>query len=230
MHPGFPKDLPKDLSKELSQEASKAASKEVQKETVPLQATMEQSTKSASGGISSSGKFFRDAQHRTRIEHGGMASVNDPVKDHSFMLNMPHKIAIPKPPQPPQMPKLAMPHKPDLPKPGAPGGGAPQMQETADLGKKMVNGVMAHGKRYMMKVPGKPQPMAMETWTSHELQLPVKTSVADPATRTISTTQFKDIVPHAKLDPGMFKIPPDFKIMPPPKLPAPKLPAPPLKV
>ena len=63
-----------------------------------------------------------------------------------------------------------------------------------------------------------------DVWTSKELQLPVRSSVTDPKTGTGCTTDMKNIKPGA-VDPGMFKIPPDFKIAPPPLPAVPKMPA-----
>jgi hypothetical protein len=197
------------------------------KDVVPVQATMETVTKSASGATSTVSKYFRDAQSRTRIEQGPMASINDPQTGKSALLNLKNKVAIPQMPQMPQMPKMPqmpqmpkmpqMPQMPQMPKP-------PEMQQTADLGEKFINGIKAQGKQFTSQIPGSPQPMKMEVWTSKELQLPIQSTITDPKSGATSIMQMKDIVPHAKIDPSMFKIPPDFKIAPPPM---PTLPKPP---
>ena len=64
---------------------------------------METVMKSAKGSVSSAARFFRDEKGRTRIEHGDLASIDDPVKGKSFLLNLPNKVAIPAAPKPPQM-------------------------------------------------------------------------------------------------------------------------------
>lgn len=243
---------------------------------VPVQATMETETKSASGATSTAAKYFRDAQSRTRIEQGQFASINDPQTGKSALLNLPNKIAIPQVPQPPQMnmmqpPQIPpMPGMPQMPKP-------PEMQQVSDLGEKFINGVKAQGKQYTVQPPQIPQkpelpkppqmpqapqmqapkppqipgmqapqmpqapqppkppqmpqppqprpPMKLEVWTSKELQLPIHSTVTDPKSGVTTITQMKDIVPHVKLDPSMFQIPPDFKIQPPPMPAAPKPPS-----
>jgi hypothetical protein len=244
----------------------------VPKDVVPVQADMETVCNHGTGPVTSSAKFFRDEKSRTRVEHGDMVSIDDPVKGESYVLDMPKKIAIPSAPKPalPAMP--AAPAMPGMPKPPtAPAAPKPpQMQEIADLGEKMINGFKAQGKRYAMPpapampgapqmpgapkvpgapaapgapavpaapavpgapampgapaapaAPGMPQMPTSEVWTSPELKLPIQSSVIDPKTGAKCVTEMKNIKPGAKLDPGMFKVPPDFKIAPPP---APRVP------
>ena len=54
-----------------------------------------------------------------------------------------------------------------------------------------------------------------DVWTSKELKLPIQSSVTDPKTGNTSVTEMKNIQTGAKLDPSLFKVPPDFKIAPP---------------
>ena len=123
--------------------------------------------------VTSSAKFARDEDGRTRVDHGDTAMISDPVKDEHFILDKPKKIAIPSAPAPPAMP--AAPEMPGMPKPpAAPAAPAapkpPEMPQIADLGEQMVNGVKAQGKRYAMpalpgmpaapQIPGAPKPPA----------------------------------------------------------------------
>jgi hypothetical protein len=188
------------------------------KDLVPVHATMESATKWPSGQTSSSSTFMRDEKSRTRVEHGDIVSVNDPVAGKSFLLHPAKKIAIPQEPKPPMLP--AQPAV-AAPKPGAAPAlpQAPEFKETADLGKKMVNGHMAQGKQYSATVPGKPKPMSAEVWTAPDLKLPMHSTVKDPSTGTTTVTQMKNVTPGAKIDPGKFKIPADFKTIQPPKAP-----------
>jgi hypothetical protein len=196
---------------------------------VPLRATMETSMKWASGQVaSSSSTFMRDEKGRTRVEQKEIASVSDPVEGKNFLLHPPKMIAIPQMPKA-QMPKLPeLPHKPSIAVPKVPGAlpempQQPQFKEVADLGKKQIEGVTAHGKQYTATVPGKPQPMSMEVWTAPELKLPIHSTVHDPSSGTTVVTQMKNMTHGAKLDPAHFQIPPHFKIVPPslPKPPKP---------
>lgn len=180
------------------------------KDFVPVQATMETLMKSKQGAVGSTAKFFRDDKGRTRIEHGDLAAIADPVGGRSFLLNLPNKVVIPRAPTPPQLAGM----------PAAPvqsAGQAPEMKETADLGERVIEGVRAYGKRYTLPTPGKPEPVTAEIWTSRELQLPVHSSVADPSTGTLTTTAMKNIVSGARLDPALFDIPKDFKGQPVPR-------------
>lgn len=193
------------------------------KPVVPIQATLETATKWKSGGASSSAKYSRDDQSRTRIEHGDMVSVHDPVKGESFMLHPPTKTAIPGAPSAPAAP--SMPSAPSAPKaPGLPQFKPPEFKETADLGEKTIDGHKVSGKQFTTQTPGKP-PVTQEVWTSKDMQLPLHSTTTDHATGRTSVTQMKNISPGAKLDPAMFKVPPGFKMAKPPEpptLPKPK--------
>jgi hypothetical protein len=178
------------------------------KEFVPVQATIETLMKSSQGAVGSSAKFFRDDKGRTRIEHGDLAAIADPVGGRSFLLNIPNKIVIPGAPKPPQLAAMR------AAAPLESAGQAPEMKETADLGERMIEGVKAYGKRYTLPAPGKPEAVTAEIWTSRELQLPVNSSVMDPSTGTLTTSAMKNIVSGARLDPALFDIPADFKVQP----------------
>jgi len=176
---------------------------------------METVMKSAKGSVSSAARFFRDEKGRTRIEHGDLASIDDPVKGKSFLLNLPNKVAIPAAPKPPQMqfPQtsgLALPQMAGKP---------PDMKETADLGEKFIDGIKARGKRYTLPTPGKPETMTAEVWTSHDLGLPLHSSTMDPSSGTTTITQMKQVTPGVKLDPKMFDVPKEFRLATPPAAP-----------
>jgi hypothetical protein len=227
----------------------------------PVSADMETVCSQGSGTVTSSSKFFRDEMSRTRVETGDLASISDPVKGQSFVLNTAQKIAIPAQSKPP-MP--GMPSLPGMPKPALPQFQPPQMQEAKDLGTKMINGIKCHGKQFTMPqipgmpqapqvpgmpavpqapavagmpkppavpgVPGMPQVPTSEIWTSHELHLPIQSTVTNPATGTNCVTQMKNIVPGAKLPPSMFQVPPDYKIAtPPPPVQTPAVSPPPVQ-
>jgi hypothetical protein len=185
------------------------------KDLAPVQATMETVMKSAKGSVSSAARYFRDEKARTRIEHGDLASIDDPVTGKSFLLNLPNKVAIPGAPKPPQM---QLPQAPAL-TPLQAGGKPPDMKETADLGEKFIDGIKARGKRYTLPTPGKPEPMTAEVWTAHDLALPMHSSITDPSTGTTTITQMKQVTPGVKLDPKMFEIPKEFSLVAPPALP-----------
>lgn len=182
---------------------------------MPLSATMETSTKWASGQKASSSTFMRDEKGRTRVDQKDISSISDPVEGKKFLLHPPKMIAIPqmpKPPEAPPKPSIAAPKAsgalPALPQP-------PAFKETADLGKKQIEGMMAHGKQYSAEVPGKPKPMSMEVWTVPELKLPIHSTVHDPSSGTTTVTQMKNVAPHAKIDPAQFQIPKHFRVIPP---------------
>lgn len=203
-------------------------------ENVPaVQATLETTSQWKSMTKTSVATYFRDEQSRTRVEHGDMASIHDPATGQCFLLNPAKKIAIPGAPKIPSMsvpgaPKLpGVPQLPGAPQaPGAPqlpGASTPQMTETGSLGEKTIDGMKVSGKQFSASIPGKPQALAGETWTSKDLKLPIQTTVTDPSTGAVTKTQLKNIQPGVKLDPGMFKVPPGFKITAP-ATPAPSLP------
>ncbi|MGH9558084.1 MAG: hypothetical protein ACRD30_02520 [Bryobacteraceae bacterium] len=185
-----------------------------EKDLVPIHATMESETQWPSGSRSSSAQYFRDEKGRTRIEHGDLASIHDPVAGKSFILHKPNKIALPGAPK---IPEFHLPDKPEMPK--LPGHEMPQAPHPEDLGEKTIEGFKATGKKFSFPQPGKPQPLTHELWHSKDLQLPLHSTVTDPSTKTITSMRMKQISPGAKLDPAMFQVPHDFKsIVPKPKI------------
>jgi hypothetical protein len=87
---------------------------------------------------------------------------------------------------------------------------APAIKEVVELGEQMINGVLALGKRYSL-----PQMSTSEIWTSQDLQLLVRSALNDPLTGTSCVTDMKNIKAGKQLDPGIFKVPPDFQIVSP---------------
>jgi hypothetical protein len=192
------------------------------KPPVPVQATLETVTKWKSGGTSSSAKYSRDDQSRTRVEHGDMVNIHDPAKGQSFTLHPPTKTAFPGAPQAPGAP--GMPSAPSAPSsgpkiPGMPQFKAPEFKETKDLGDKTIDGHAVSGKQFTAQTPGKP-PMTQEVWTSKDMQLPLHSTTTDHSTGMTSVTQMKNVTPNAKHDPGMFQVPAGFKMVQPPKPPS----------
>jgi hypothetical protein len=212
---------------------------------------METATKWPSGGTSSTATFMRDEKSRTRVDQGGISSINDPVSGKSFLLSPANKIAIPGQPAPPAMPGVpAKPSTPSQPSVAMPG--MPQPTQTADLGKKVINGIPVEGKQFSIPsapaapaAPGKPAtpaapstpgmptapampkpPLTAEVWTSSDLKLPIHSTVTDPSTGMTTVTQMKNVQSGAKIDPSKFQIPADYKIVAPK---APAVPPSPLK-
>lgn len=199
-------------------------------ETVPsIQATLESHTQCTSFARVTTAQFFRDELSRTRIEQGGLASIHDPVTGLSFTLNPAQKIAIPgipklpgiSLPKLPAIPGIALPKIPGVQLPQVPGVQAPQTpKETINLGEKTIDGITVSGKQLSFPIPGKPQLLMMgEMWISKDLKLPIHSSVTDPSTGCVMTTQMKNVQSGVKLDPGMFQVPAGFKITPPPTPP-----------
>src|SRR5258706_7412014 len=190
---------------------------DLEKDLPPVQAKMETRTTSKSTIRTSEASFFRDEKSRTRIEHGDIASIHDPMSGKKFLLNPRNKIAIPGAPKPPEMPALSAPQMPGFAAPAM-----PQLRATADLAEKTTDGIKVSGKQFEAPVPGKPQPLTSEVWTSHDLKLPIHSTVTDPSTCASQTMQMKNVTPGVKLDPAMFPVPADFKIVPPHPPPIPK--------
>ena len=120
----------------------------------PVAADMETVCTQGNATTTTQSKFFRDEMSRTRVEHGDIASISDPVKGQSFVLNMPQKIAMPSQPSMPGLPAMpGMPAMPAKPNVALPQIQPPQMQETKDLGQKVINGIKVHGKQYSLPAP-----------------------------------------------------------------------------
>ncbi|HUA85463.1 MAG TPA: hypothetical protein VMB85_16485 [Bryobacteraceae bacterium] len=208
-------------------------------EKVPsIQAILESQTQCKSFTRATTAQFFRDELSRTRLEQGGLASIHDPVSNQSFTLDPAKKIAIPGVPKIPGMALPAMPKLPGvtlpsapkipgvtLPKlpgvtlPQVPGAQIPKPTQIADLGEKSIDGIKVSGKQFSIPVVGKSLPLANEVWTSKDLKLPIQSTVTDPSTGCVMKTQMKNVQPGVNLDPKMFQVPPDFKVVPP-KIPA----------
>lgn len=130
-----------------------------------VSADMETVCSQGGSTVTQSSKFFRDEMSRTRIETGNMATISDPVKGQSFVLNMPQKIAIPTIQQPamPGMPAIpGMPAMPQAPNLAMPQIQPPPMPQAKDLGTKMIGGIKVSGKQFTLPpIPGMPKPPAM---------------------------------------------------------------------
>jgi hypothetical protein len=218
-----------------------------------IQATLVSQTQCKLMTRATTALFFRDELSRTRVEQGGLASIHDPASGQSFTLDPVKKIAIPGMPKIPGLPLPQLPKIPgvNLPKvpgltlpkipglalpkiPGVqiPGVQAPQVsgvqvpqppKETANLGEMTIDGIKVSGKQLSIPVPGKLESMLGEVWTSKDLKLPIQSKMTDPSTGCVMTTQMKNVQSGMKLDPTMFQVPSDFKIVAPKIPPAPQL-------
>jgi hypothetical protein len=54
-----------------------------------------------------------------------------------------------------------------------------------------------------------------EIWMSQDLQLHIRSLLNDPITGTSCFTDMKNIKAGTQLNPGIFKVPPDFQIVQP---------------
>ena len=223
-----------------------------------------------SGPVTTSAKFFRDEKSRTRIEHGDMVSIDDPVKGESHILNVPQKLAIPTTPKPPSP---AMPAAPALRGDAQASNCAGSAETTGDEGNcrprrkdnqrfQSAGQTLRHARRTAnawrtedarctrrrsasyaggarhARCPTNAGRARGSRASRHAanadqrnldltgIKVADQSSVTDPKTGATSVTEMKNIKLGAKLDPALFKVPPDFKIAPPPlQMP----PAPPYK-
>lgn len=134
---------------------------------------------------------------------------------------------------------LEPPPMPQAPLPSWNPSSLPAWQPPADaatveeLGRKMIDGIEAEGKRYRIALPNPPQlpdapqtpqPAAMitEVWTAVQSQLPVLTRITGPFGEQLCRCR---IVESMEPDPKLFQIPSDYtqvpEIPPPPKMAAP---------
>lgn len=147
------------------------------------------------------------------MDTGNTSVITDPHAGVTTILNHATKqahITPFTPPAPPGAPPApAMPKMPAAPSAAPPAAPPPPAQppNVQDLGKKVIDGEEAEGKRI---VSGS---HTTETWTSTKLHLPVLTTTSGPFGQQIS--KFK-MVP-GEPDPKMFQIPPGYTQISPPK-------------
>jgi hypothetical protein len=145
-----------------------------------------------------------------KVEDLGKAVIEGhPVEGKRFTFKPPD------PPKPPEMPKI-----PEMPKP-------PQAPKLA--GMALPKAPAAPAAPELPKEPEPPPlpavPVVSEVWTSEKLKLPVLTKTTSAAGQQMCHCKYKEgVEPPATL----FKIPPEYKMIPPPE--PPQLPKPPQPV
>ncbi len=195
-----------------AQPANKAA-------VVPIAADIEttQTTHLADGNIlkrTVTARFFRDAAGRTRYEHGEMVSISDPVSRTALTLDVSNhavtRINLPSAEQ-----KGAGIGRSRI---GAPNLSNNSMRLVADLGTKLIEGIEATGKEYVLTIPAgsslgntKPLERATIVWHSAALQMTLLVVVKDPIAGEL-VTAYKNIQTKPDLDSTLFRIPPGFTI------------------
>ncbi len=181
--------------------------------------------------------FLRDAHGRTRMQFDDLVHISDPVAKMNYTLDLPKKLAVahpfdpPLPPPPPPLPQVPMPQMPALPQ--LPQFQAPQVPppqlpppQIKDLGTQFFEGFKCKGTQATTQLP-QGQEMIAQNWLSEELGLYLNSQTKSPGALTLK--RYTDIVKNPAIDPGMFQPPPDFKIEthaphPPAGLQAPGLP------
>ena len=183
---------------------------------------------------SSTSKFYRDSEGRTRREQtvnlSGLAQnanmpqlvfINDPVAGASYALNAKDRTGTKSTftaraqggPRPPASDSSAA-----GPAPRGMGGRgmANQNVKTESLGKQTIEGVQADGTRTTMTIPagqmGNEQPIVIvtETWYSADLQAMVMTKHSDP--RTGETVTKMANVSRSEPSKMLFEAPADYKV------------------
>jgi len=156
-------------------------------------------------------KMFRAGDGGTRYDFGAISLINRPgglsfLLDHLAMQF--RTLSMAPPAMGMGMPGFGLPGMPAMGGPAAPG----SMQE---LGKMLIEGIMAFGLRYAM--PGG----QMEMWTSTKLLLPVLMTMTGAFGQ--QTCRCANIA--GEPNPSMFQIPPGYtQITPPPRPSVPNAP------
>jgi hypothetical protein len=107
-------------------------------------------------------KVFRARDGKTRIDNGEQSVITDPGAKQSILLDHTAKEIRVIPFQPPPEPLPKPPEKPGGPETPAAGvAGFAKPVKVEDLGKKMIDGQEAEGKRFTYKPPKPPPPPKM---------------------------------------------------------------------
>ena len=176
-------------------------------------------------------KLFRSVDGRMRADYGDTSVLTKAGDPRTFILDhIKKEVRMIQPPQMPQapLPPVAMPSMPGFTPPAGP----PNME---DLGKRVIDGIEAEGKRYLVPLPTPPQlpnapqtpqpPLITEVWTATRSKIPVLTKITGPFGEQLCKCR---IVEDLEPDPQMFQIPADYKQVPElpqaPKPPQVKLP------
>jgi hypothetical protein len=154
-----------------------------------------------------SGRFYRDNEHRTRMEWDKQVMIFDPVSQKTISLNLQKRTA--------RVTSLAG-------KPTDRRGGASIDDETAagaEIGVRVIEGYEARGKEFTTLVPisqqiGNTRPIRRTTrlWYSTQLTIPLLTTVDDPFTGQVSTA-YRNLRVGANPDQQLFAVPPGFSIV-----------------
>jgi hypothetical protein len=181
--------------------------------------------------------LFRSSDGKTRIDQGTQSLISNPQAGHTIRLDHAKQEAQ-------VIPMTTTPGMPTPPSVSAPSSPLKAPTIIKDLGTRMIAGHQVQGMSYTypaLKAPGAPsmprtpgvpqppsapqvpgmppaqtlpQPHVLEVWTSPKLQLPLASRVTGGmGTQTTISQQITPGEPPA----SHFRIPPNYKILPPPK-------------
>lgn len=164
-------------------------------------------------------QLIRSGDGKIRVDAGNISVISDPATQRTILLDHLKKEAKSlSTPAVPQMPQMGLPGMPAVP--GLPAGiPASPPANVEDLGKRLIEGEMAEGKRItiqppaMPTIPGVPRPpqalpTVAEVWTNPSLHLPVLTQVQGAFGQQICKCKNQAI---AEPDPSLFQIPKGYK-------------------
>src|SRR5437667_7063595 len=102
-------------------------------------------------------KLVRSGDGKMRVDSGDISVISDPASKSTILLDHVKKEATSlSAPQLPQPPGMQMPGMPPLTPPGLPSGVAAPQSNVQDLGKKLIDGEEAEGKRITFQPPKMP--------------------------------------------------------------------------
>jgi hypothetical protein len=177
---------------------------------------------------------YRDAEGRTRIEINNetgrpvqltLITIMDPVAHTWTNLDEHNKVARVnqirgmEPPTPEQQAQMAQARAKAEAARAAQGTNpaAKTHRESESLAPRVIAGVAAEGRRSTRTIPagaeGNDRDLVIvtETWTSPELHVVLERTTDDP--RNGKTTMVTTSLERASPDPGLFQVPPDYKIV-----------------
>jgi len=151
--------------------------------------------------------LLRSLDGKLRVDLGQTSVITNPVDRVVILLDHvkleARTLPMDKTPGPP-----ALPNRPNIPAlPSAGGGG-----NIEDLGKSMIQGILAEGKRYTIPAPGTATaPTIAEVWTCTATQLPVMSKITGAF--GVRTSICKT-APVANPAPSSFQVPAGYKQLP----------------
>lgn len=153
------------------------------------------------------GRYYRDDQHRTRTEVDDRVMIFDPVAKKAITLDTKMRTAK----------VLDLQNRPDHRSPVGSGDG-PWSDAVPDLGTQTIEGYAVTGKEYVSTIPirselgnAKPVRRVTRLWYSNELLLPLLTTVEDPLSGN-TTTRYQNLKVGTNPSLDLFQVPPGFKI------------------